>query len=100
MILIGIEGFAVVAVGNSVAHDPLIIVISSLGLYCCHLQFFAKIHLEPLIFVISSGGPCASFTMSTPEMEPGIGWAVCRVITAGSCNLSIGYGFLLHPKGF
>ena len=91
--LIDLEGGAVVAVGDTITCNPLIRVMSSLGLYFCHLSFLTKIHLQPLMTVKNCGDPWASL-----GIQPGIEWLVWRVVLAGSCDLGIGYTFLLHPE--
>ena len=91
--LIDLEGGAVVAVGDTVTCNPLSRVMSSLGLYSCHLSFLTKIHLQPLLTVKSCGDPWASL-----GIHPGIEWFVWRVVLAGSCDLGIGYTCLLHPE--
>ena len=89
---IDLEGGAIVAVGYTVTSNKVIAVISSLGLYSCHLGFLTKIHLQPLMTVSSWGYPWA-----TPEIQSGIvGW-VWTVLT-GSCDLCIAYASLLHPE--
>ena len=44
-VLIRFKVGAVVAVGDSEGLNPLIVVLSSLDLYCCHLGFGSKIYL-------------------------------------------------------
>ena len=91
--LIDLEGGAVVAVGYTVTFNPLMRVISSLGLYSCHLGFLTKIHLQPLMTVISCGNPWA-----TPGIQSGMVGLVWRLVLTGSCDLCIAYASLLHPE--
>ena len=91
--LIDLEGGAVVAVGYTVTCNPLMRVISSLSLYSCHLGFLTKIHLQPLMTVISSGKPRAMV-----GIQSGMVRSVWTVILGGSCDLGIGYASLLHSK--
>lgn len=91
--LIDLEGGAVVAVGYTVTCNPLMRVISSLGLYSCHLGFLTKIHLQPLMTVISSGNPRAMV-----GIQSGMVRSVWTVILGGSCDLGIGYASLLHSE--
>ena len=91
--LIDLEVGAVVAVGDTVTFNPLMRVISSLGLYSCHLSFLTKIHLQPLMTVKNCGDPRAS-----PGIQSGMVRLVWTVVLAGSCDLGIGYASLLHSE--
>ena len=88
----------VITIGDSIAFDPLMTVLSSLTLYRLHLHFLPKIHLQPLIKVIFKGRPCASLFFPSNEIESAFGRAVCGVVLAGSCDLHIGYVSVLHPQ--
>ena len=91
--LIDLEGGAVVAVGYTVTCNPLMRVISSLGLYSCHLGFLTKIHLQPLLSIITCGDPWA-----TVGIQSGIVGPVLRAVLGGGGDLCIGYASLLHSE--